>query len=129
METPSSTRQSANAGPADPGEQIYHITSAEAWQNAQAAGVYTAESLSVEGFIHCSRLHQVAGSANRYFQAQKGLVVLKIDPGKLESRLVYEGSEGQDLFPHIYGPLNLDAVVRVYPLGQGVDGRFTFPGI
>ncbi len=112
---------------------IYHITSAEQWAAAQAAGVYRAESLLSEGFIHLSQRHQVLGSANRFFQGQAGLELLAIDPAQLTGRLVYEAPVSPEshaageTFPHLYGELNLDAVVQVVSFVADADGRFTLP--
>lgn len=94
---------------------IYHIASRAGWQSAQKSGSYTADSLAAEGFIHCSKAEQVAGVAGRFYAGRRGLVLLVIDPQKLTSDLRYEpGSDKPDeLFPHIYGPLNLEAVASV----------------
>ncbi|MDF2385151.1 DUF952 domain-containing protein [Nostoc ellipsosporum NOK] len=90
---------------------IYHITTAEAWKKAQEDGQYEATSLKEEGFIHCSEERQIAGVLDRYFIGKTDLVKLIIDTDKLTSRYVQEWSPSvQDTFPHIYGPINLDAV-------------------
>jgi uncharacterized protein (DUF952 family) len=91
---------------------IYHVTTAREWNAAKQKGFYEADSLATEGFIHCSEKHQVANVLERYFGGKTGLVKLVIDPGKLTSRYVQEWSPSiQDTFPHIYGPVNLDAVI------------------
>lgn len=96
---------------------IYHITFREDWEKAIASGAYVTESLHKEGFIHCSESAQVAGVLDRYYAGKKGLVKLTIDPAKLSSRLIHEWSPSTlDTFPHIYGPINLDAVVEVEQL-------------
>ena len=87
---------------------IYHIVSRESWDAALVQGEYRAPSLITEGFIHCSDEDQVMGSAERYYRGQSGLVLLAIDERRLTAPLKYER-----LFPHIYGPLNLDAVASV----------------
>lgn len=93
---------------------IYHITTQPEWDAALKAGLYTAPSLQVEGFIHCCEKEQVDGVLDRYFKGKTGLVFLSIDTEKLQSRLVYEWSPaGQDTFPHIYGPINTDAVIKI----------------
>ncbi len=94
---------------------IYHIASRAGWQSAQKSGRYTADSLAAEGFIHCSKAEQVAGVVARFYTGRRGLVLLVIDPQKLSSDLRYEpGSDKPDeLFPHLYGPLNLEAVASV----------------
>lgn len=96
---------------------VYHITSAEEWDKAKTKGSYTAPSLVDEGFIHCSQDHQVAGVLERYFAGQTGLVKLVIDTDKLNSKFVFDWSPSiADTFPHIYGPINLDAVIEVMAL-------------
>lgn len=93
---------------------IYHVTTASAWKAAQETGFYETASLKAEGFIHCSEQHQVAGVLERYFSGQEHLIKLVIDPTKLTSRYVQEWSPStHDTFPHIYGPINLEAVVDV----------------
>jgi uncharacterized protein (DUF952 family) len=93
---------------------IYHITSKYAWEKALSLGYYSAESLEIEGFIHCSKKEQVNGVLERYYQGARDLVILTIDPGKLEHSLRYELAPSvQEEFPHIYGTINLDAVVQV----------------
>jgi uncharacterized protein (DUF952 family) len=96
---------------------IYHITEASVWNDAKQKGYYEAPSLISEGFIHCSEAHQVAGVLERYFEGQTGLVKLVIDTDKLKSRYIQEWSPSvKDTFPHIYGPINVDAVIDVIAL-------------
>jgi len=91
---------------------IYHITNAAQWEEAQQQGQYEATSLREEGFIHCSEERQLSGVLDRYFIGKTDLVKLIIDTDKLTSRYVQEWSPSvQDTFPHIYGPINLDAVI------------------
>ncbi len=93
---------------------IYHVTTKAEWTKAIEQGYYVASSLAHEGFIHCSQEHQVAGVLERYFSGQKDLVKLVIDPDRLSSQLVFEWSpSSQDTFPHIYGTINIDAVMDV----------------
>jgi uncharacterized protein (DUF952 family) len=112
---------------------IYHITSRAAWQDAQQRGDYRVESLEIEGFIHCSTKSQVLPVAEKYYQGQPGLILLMIDPALLSSELKWEPPSGGapppgvpegDLFPHIYGPINLDAIVKVYDLEANLDGKY-----
>lgn len=96
---------------------IYHIALKEAWEEAQKSGFYEHPSLKEEGFIHCSQQEQVAGVLERYFTGKKDLVKLVIDTEKLTSKYVFDWSPStQDTFPHIYGPINLDAINEVLPL-------------
>ena len=93
---------------------IYHITTAEAWRAAREASVYRAESLDTEGFIHCSTEQQVADTATRYFPGATDLVVLCVDVSLLHGEVRYEDTSGHgQLFPHIYGPIDLVAVRSV----------------
>ncbi|MCG2615581.1 DUF952 domain-containing protein [Terrimonas sp. NA20] len=93
---------------------IYHVTSASEWKQAQEQGAYEAPSLKTEGFIHCSETDQVAGVLERYFAGRNDLVKLHVNTDKLTSRYVQEWSNSvEDTFPHIYGPINLDAVEKV----------------
>lgn len=96
---------------------IYHVTSRDEWNQAQQNGFYEAPSLKSEGFIHCSEAHQVAGVLERYFSGKTDLVKLEIDTDKLTSRYVQEWSPSvSDTFPHIYGPINPEAVISVISL-------------
>jgi uncharacterized protein (DUF952 family) len=98
---------------------IYHITTADEWKAAQQTGSYEAASLKEEGFIHCSQAEQVPEVLARYFSGKTGLVKLSIDPKKLTSRLIYEWSPSlTQTFPHIYGPINLEAVISAESIQQ-----------
>ena len=107
-------------------DYIYHICLRTDWESAQKAGVYVGDTFATEGFIHCSSRTQTAPTANSFFAGQSGLVVLEIDPERLDANLVYEDTAdaGQD-FPHIYGELNLNAIVAVHDFEPGSDGKFT----
>lgn len=94
---------------------ILHITNKLAWEAAQQAGAYTAPSLDSEGFIHFSTPAQVQWVAERFYAGQADLVLLEVDPALLTAELRYEESEPGQWFPHLYGPLNLDAVRAVHP--------------
>ena len=115
---------------------IFHITSRKDWEAAQAEGRYTADSLRIEGFIHCSTLAQILPVAEKFYKGQSGLVLLMIEPTLLSSTLKWEAPSGGtpppgvpegSLFPHIYGPINLEAVVRVFDLQSQPDGKYSFP--
>ena len=105
--------------------RIMHLTRAEDWDAARAAGTYTADSLSSEGFIHCSEPQQVIGVADARFRGRRDLVLLQIAVVQLTAPVKYENLEGgDDLFPHIYGPLNVDAVIAAAPFLPNADGSF-----
>jgi uncharacterized protein (DUF952 family) len=106
-------------------DSILHITSRGDWEAAVAGGEYSPLSLQREGFIHCSTLPQLAAVANAFFQGQSGLVLLLIDPMRVNAEIRWERAEdlGQT-FPHIYGPLNLDAVNEVLPFEPSSPNSF-----
>jgi len=116
---------------------IYHITSRAAAQNLRLTGEYRPESLQTEGFIHFSQPHQVLDVANAFYRGQQSLVLLIVEPSRLEAELKYEppahpsASEaapaGDLLFPHLYGPLNMGAVLEVVDFPPGTDGSFAMP--
>ena len=114
---------------------IYHIASRRAWNEARAQAVYRTESLDTEGFIHCSTEEQVVPVAENFYKGEPDLLLLVIDPEHLTSDLKWEPPAGGtppgipegDLFPHIYGPVNLEAVVKVFDLQSNPDGKFTIP--
>jgi len=95
---------------------IYHITPTADWNKALMNGFYEAASLHTEGFIHCSTEAQVQGVLDRYFQGHEQILKLVIETDKLTSPLKFELAPSvNEEFPHIYGPLNLEAVIGVMP--------------
>lgn len=106
---------------------ILHITSRAQWAEAQTRGEYIAPSLNAEGFIHCSTEIQVLHVVNAFYRGRNDLVLLLIDESKLKPELKWEAPAGlpaqgiskSDLFPHIFGPVNLTAVIsaREFPAG------------
>lgn len=93
---------------------IYHVITMPNWKNAQQQGFYAAESLALEGFIHCSTTNQVQGVLERYYKDVPNLLLLHIDETKLNAPLKYELAPSvNEEFPHIFGQLNLDAVSKV----------------
>jgi uncharacterized protein (DUF952 family) len=104
---------------------IYHLVVRQKWEQ-DTSQAYRADSLASEGFIHCSFADQVARSANRFYADATDLLVLTIDPARLTSRLREEAAGGGELFPHVYGPINRDAVAEAVPLRRGVDGRWAY---
>ncbi len=117
---------------------IYHITSRQAALLAQTLGEYRSDSLAQEGFIHFSQKHQVLNVANTFYTGQQDLVLLVVHPVLLKADLRYEApvhpgtasasaSIPEDQrFPHLYGPLNFDAVIQVLDLPRQGD-RFVLP--
>lgn len=106
---------------------IFHITTTSAWDAARAAGAYEPPSLEREGFIHFSAIDQVVSVANRAFRGQRDLVLLCVASERLTGVVRREHAEDAgEAFPHLYGPLNLDAVVEVLPIVEG-SGGFELP--
>jgi uncharacterized protein (DUF952 family) len=92
---------------------IYHVTTNEAWEQAKQQGAYSCDSLTIEGFIHTSTITQVAGVYQRYYLNKPNLVVLCIDEDKLSIKPVFEAASNGELYPHIYGTINVDAVLEL----------------
>jgi uncharacterized protein (DUF952 family) len=106
---------------------ILHITLADRWTKAKNLGSYRSDTLATEGFIHCSTLAQVVGSANRFFTGLQDVIILVIDCDRVTSEIRYEGVDPHNLFPHIYGELNIDAVIKAVDLETNIDGVFVMP--
>jgi uncharacterized protein (DUF952 family) len=112
---------------------IVHIIKRSEWMLALGRGIYAPDSLRAEGFIHCSTLAQVIDTANRFYRGQDDLVVLHIEESRLTAKLKYEapamphGEAAGELFPHLYGELNVEAVERVVDLPCQADGSFQLP--
>jgi uncharacterized protein (DUF952 family) len=112
---------------------IYHIALAAEWKQACDQGEYTmstlGRTLEQQGFMHAGQAHQVAAVANAIYGEHDELLVLVIDEERLKSEIRYEAVPGwDDPFPHIYGPLNLDAVTETLSLKRGPDGHYAFGG-
>jgi uncharacterized protein (DUF952 family) len=115
---------------------ICHITTRDAWEAAQPAGEFRSPEFDEIGFIHCSTPEQVVLVANAFFRGQSGLVMLVIDPARLKSPVRWEpphstgrlpGFVHGSVFPHVYGPINVDAVARVEQLVPSDSGSFRMP--
>jgi uncharacterized protein (DUF952 family) len=130
-----SYRDSGGSNVADVSSVIYHIAIRADWEHALEDGEYTRSSLdktlAEEGFIHASQASQVAGTANKFYRGVPGdLVLLVIDTGLLHAEVRYEDVPGAELpFPHIYGPLNTDAVVDTRAFAPGPEGTFAFTAV
>lgn len=107
---------------------VYHITRKTDWAAALTAGLYTVDSLGAEGFIHCSTAQQVIATANRIFRGRRGLVLLCVDTHKVKPEIRYENLEGgTDLFPHVYGALEIASVAAVHEFPPHDNGSFELP--
>jgi uncharacterized protein (DUF952 family) len=105
---------------------IYHLVPQSTWKQAEFAP-YRAASLESEGFIHCSNRNQLAWAANRFYANESELLVLSLDVARLTSPVRDEDPGCGEQFPHIYGPINPEAVVQVEELLRGADGRWMVP--
>jgi uncharacterized protein (DUF952 family) len=105
---------------------IYHIANKAVWES-DVERSYRGDSLDSDGFIHCSTREQVLDTAERYYHARTGLVLLEIEDSRLTAPLRYEVSTGGRLFPHLYGPLNRVAVTRVHLFEPLTNGGFVLP--
>lgn len=107
---------------------ITHITGRTEWEQALETGIYKADTLETEGFIHCSTIKQVLGVTNNFYKGQKDLVLLIIDEKKVDSDIRYEDlhRSGQS-YPHIYGHLNTEAVVNVCDFTYHANCSFRLP--
>jgi glutathione S-transferase len=114
-------------------QRLYHIATAPDWDRARQEGEYRTSTrgrtLSEEGFIHASTAAQVLPVANVVsLDEQQDLVLLVLDTSRIEAEIRREPVPGwADPFPHIYGPLNVDAVIRAVPLERDAAGSFRWP--
>ena len=107
---------------------IVHIAREAEWHEAKGIGEYAPSTLPRDGFIHLSRPEQAHLPANALYSGQRDLVLLWVDPTRLRAELRYEAPEpGAPQFPHLYGPLNVDAVVSETRLDPWQRGAFTLP--
>jgi len=109
---------------------IYKIVPAALWRDAEVAGVFRGAPVDLaDGFIHFSTSEQVAETAAKHFAGQRDLLLVRVDTERFGDSLKWETSRGGALFPHLYGPLPVDAVVAAEPLPLGDDGRHRFPAL
>lgn len=114
---------------------IYHITTRVEWEKAQLEDEYKSPSLVSDGFIHCSTLRQVTDTADIFYKGQDGLVLLCIDENKLKSECRFEDPAGGghhdpgvgNLFPHVYGPINISAIIKIIDFPADENGLFLLP--
>jgi uncharacterized protein (DUF952 family) len=108
--------------------RIYKICPASAWREAERQGVYRGSADDVrDGFIHFSTASQVAGTAKKHFFGQTGLFLIEVDADALGDALRWEHSRNDELFPHLYGELDLGAVLGVLGMIARSDGTHDIP--
>ncbi len=104
---------------------IYHMTLRSVWEAQPLDRPYRGDTLASEGFIHCTGDPDLlVDVANRFYRGEAGdFVILHIDPARVKSEIKWEAADGAS-FPHIYGPLNMDAVIDVTPFPRDDQGEF-----
>jgi uncharacterized protein (DUF952 family) len=109
---------------------IYKICPAKLWATAEAAGIFRGSPVDLEdGFIHFSTADQVAETAARHFSGAADLLLVAVEAGSLGPALRYEPSRGGALFPHLYGQLDLAAVLWIKPLALSAEGKHLLPDL
>ncbi|MEE2745345.1 MAG: DUF952 domain-containing protein [Pseudomonadota bacterium] len=109
-------------------ELIYHICRKVEWLKAKKIGVYTGSADDKrDGFIHFSTANQVLGSAEKHWANVEGLVLLSVDPVVLGEKIKWEPSRDNEMFPHLYGELDIKAVSDAFDLIIGYNGKHEFP--
>ncbi len=121
-------RYQQQAGPEEDVRRIYKICPASAWREAERQGVYRGSADDTrDGFIHFSLPTQVAQTARKHFFGQTGLFLIEVDADALGDALRWEPSRNDELFPHLYGELDLGAVTGVHSLRARSDGYHDLP--
>src|SRR5271168_4429868 len=116
------------AGIGIPVRIIYKICPASAWREAERQGVFRGSPVDVsDGFIHFSTASQVAETARKHFFGQTGLFLIAVDADTLGAALRWERSRNHELFPHLYGELDLGAVRNVLNMHARSDGTHDIP--
>ena len=113
---------------------LYHLALAPEWERARHAGSYHRStidrSLAEEGFIHCSFAEQVQATADRFYRGRDDVVLLRIDPHRLDAPVRVEVAPGTgQAFPHVYGPIDVVAVEAADPVPVGAGGRLDVSGL
>jgi uncharacterized protein (DUF952 family) len=109
-------------------DPIYKIAPQALWQEAEAAGRFDGAPVDLaDGYIHFSTALQVRETAHRHFEGQRDLMLIGVDPDRLGGKLKWEPSRGGQLFPHLYGPLDLEAVLFAEALPVDAAGYHVFP--
>lgn len=107
---------------------LFHIAHLKDWIEAEIKKEYRIDSFLSQGFIHCSLMKQIIAVANRFYQEQKDLVLLCIDSNKIIPEIKYESSKDNDEeYPHIYGPININAILKVVKFTANQNGEFELP--
>lgn len=105
----------------------YHLVPSAEWHAADPAQPYIPSAFATDGFVHCTDgADELAATANRHFSQFDGeLLALVLDRSRLEAPVRYE--DPRQVYPHVYGPIERDAIVHVVPMGRDASGRFLAP--
>lgn len=107
---------------------IYKISPRALWQEAEEKGVFEGAPIDhADGYIHFSTAEQAVETAEKHFRGQDDLLLIAVDPAKLGTALKFKPSRGGALFPHLYAPLTMEAVIWVKPMPMKADGLHDFP--
>ena len=107
---------------------IYKICPASAWREAERQGVYRGSADDArDGYIHFSTATQVAETARKFFAGQTGLFLIEVDVDMLGAALRWERSRNDELFPHLYGELDIGAVTAILDMRARSDGYHDIP--
>lgn len=108
--------------------KIYKICPASAWREAERQGAYQGSADDArDGFIHFSTAAQVPETLRKHFFGQRALFLVEVDGDALGDALRWEPSRNNELFPHLYGELDLGAVISVTNLNMRSDGNHDIP--
>lgn len=110
-----------------PGPRLFHLTTPEAWAEAQRDGELVPAGFAAEGFVHCSTRDQLAGTIERHFARLDSLVLLELDPEAVAIDLRWEESRPGERFPHLYRPLRASDVLASWPWQRHPDGTVELP--
>lgn len=111
-------------------QTIYKIVSTDEWAPARESGRFGGAAIDLaDGYIHFSTASQVAETLHKHFAGQDNLLLIGIDPAPLGEALVYEPSRGGDLFPHLYGELDLEAVLFERAIARDGEGHHSLPDL
>ena len=102
---------------------LYHIVKQDYWDKFKVDFLYFSDNFDQEGFIHFSKESQVTGVLERYYKNEDNLILLSIDESRLTSEIRFENSTNAELFPHLYGGLNIDAIIQVF---KGTASELSF---
>ncbi|KWV41874.1 hypothetical protein AS026_22115 [Rhizobium altiplani] len=107
---------------------VYKIVPELAWKETEGQSEFKGFGIDLnDPFIHLSDSDQVESTLEKFFKSQAGLVLVEIDSDSLGDSIVWEKSEDDNLFPHLYGSLPISSVKNVYPISLGADGKHVLP--